>query len=226
MEKIIFENAEVVTPAKVTVGGTAYNVTPAVYTEVDKYLSAETLAELQDNTENEIDRLENEIDRLDENCGTGTDDYSASSTYALNDIVIYQNRIYRCTTAIAAGESFNSSKWVQTSLKALSIPTKTVDANGWTVWDYGNRKEWTKKGSLIKTIDGSSWAPCGDVNLPNGMTTLSNNILSSSLISTDSAISLNAGASTSSSVITIQGTNRYTGSIAFTVFYQFRIVQN
>lgn len=110
MEKIVFENAEIVTPAKVTVGGTAYNVTPAVYTEVDKYLSAETLAELQDNTENEIDRL-------DENCGTGTDDYSASSTYAINDIVIYENKIYRCTTAIAAGESFNSSKWVQTSLK-------------------------------------------------------------------------------------------------------------
>jgi len=110
MKRIIFENAEIVTPAKVTVSGTDYNITPAVYTEVDKYLSAEALEELQDNTEDEVDRL-------DENCGTGTDNYSSSSTYSINDIVIYENKIYRCITAITVPEEFNSSKWVQTSLK-------------------------------------------------------------------------------------------------------------
>lgn len=110
MKRINFENAEIVTPAKVTVSGTDYNVTPAVYTEVDKYLSAETLTELQDNTEDEVDRL-------DINCGTTTDTYNSGSTYAINDIVIYENKIYRCTTAITVAEEFNSSKWVQTSLK-------------------------------------------------------------------------------------------------------------
>lgn len=219
MKRINFENAEIVTPAKVTVSGTDYNVIPAVYTEVDKYLSAETLTELQDNTEDEVDRL-------DVNCGTGTDTYNTSSTYAINDIVIYQNKIYRCTTAITVGESFNSSKWVQTSLKSLSIPVKTVDANGWTVWDYGNRKEWTKKGTVSGTLGGNNWYSFLAVAFPVGLSTIGTNILSTSLLSSDSAISLTAGCNTTDSHIYIHAVNNYAGSITANVFYQFRIVQN
>lgn len=68
-----------------------------------------------DNTLTE--ELDSKHEIIDENCGTATDTYSSSSTYAINDISIYQNKIYRCTTAITVAEEFNSSKWVQTSLK-------------------------------------------------------------------------------------------------------------
>ena len=52
MDKITFENASVVTPAKVTIDGTDYNVTPAQLSTVQKYLSAENLNLMQDNIDN------------------------------------------------------------------------------------------------------------------------------------------------------------------------------
>lgn len=54
MNKIEFENASVVTPAKVTINGTDYEVTPAQLTTVENYLSAETLNDMQDNIEDAI----------------------------------------------------------------------------------------------------------------------------------------------------------------------------
>src|SRR5574343_553973 len=54
MTKINFENADILQPAKVTVNGTDYTVTPAVISEVDNYLSPETLNALQDNMEQAI----------------------------------------------------------------------------------------------------------------------------------------------------------------------------
>lgn len=41
------------------------------------------------------------------------DKYSSSTTYAVGDYCIYENLLYRCTTAIPSGESWNSSHWVQ-----------------------------------------------------------------------------------------------------------------
>lgn len=55
MEKINFENASIITPAKVTINGTDYEVTPAQLTTVQNYLSAETLNGMQTNIENAID---------------------------------------------------------------------------------------------------------------------------------------------------------------------------
>lgn len=55
MEKINFENASIITPAKVTINGTDYEVTPAQLTIVQNYLSAETLNDMQDNIEDEIE---------------------------------------------------------------------------------------------------------------------------------------------------------------------------
>ena len=39
--------------------------------------------------------------------------YSASSTYAVGDVVLQSSNFYMCKTAIAVAESFTSSKWVQ-----------------------------------------------------------------------------------------------------------------
>lgn len=44
------------------------------------------------------------------------DEYSNSSTYAIGDYCIYNNKLYRCIVAITTSEAFNSSKWEQTRI--------------------------------------------------------------------------------------------------------------
>ena len=60
--------------------------------------------------------IEDKIEILEDNTGTKTDTYSASATYAINDIVIHNNKLYKCTTAITVAEEFNPAKWLQVSL--------------------------------------------------------------------------------------------------------------
>lgn len=43
--------------------------------------------------------------------------YDSSETYAINDYAIYQNTLYKCTTAILVGEVFDPAKW--TSVKVM-----------------------------------------------------------------------------------------------------------
>lgn len=40
--------------------------------------------------------------------------YSSSSTYALKDCVMYEGKLYRCTTAISTAESWNPAHWTET----------------------------------------------------------------------------------------------------------------
>lgn len=44
--------------------------------------------------------------------------YDSTTTYAVGDYAIYQNTLYKCTTAITVGESFDPTKWV--SVKVMS----------------------------------------------------------------------------------------------------------
>ena len=170
--------------------------------------------------------IEDKIEILEDNTGTKTDTYSASATYAINDIVIHNNKLYKCTTAITVAEEFNPAKWLQVSLKTLCVPTITTDANDWKVFDFGTYKEWVKKGSITATLGGNLWYTLTGVSLPVGMSTISTNIVSTSLLSSDSAISLTAGGQPNSSLIYIHAVNNYGGSITATVYYQFRILQN
>lgn len=45
-----------------------------------------------------------------------TDAYSSSSTYAVGDYCIYENTLYKCTTAIATAENWNSAHWTATTI--------------------------------------------------------------------------------------------------------------
>ena len=40
-----------------------------------------------------------------------TDAYSSSSTYSVGDYCIYENTLYKCTTAISTAEEWNSAHW-------------------------------------------------------------------------------------------------------------------
>ena len=44
-----------------------------------------------------------------------SDEYSATSTYAVGDYCIHENVLYKCKTAITTGEAFDSNKWIRTT---------------------------------------------------------------------------------------------------------------
>lgn len=67
------------------------------------------------------------------------DKYSTTATYAVGAIVLYNNKLYECITAITKGEAFTSSKWKQVYVKDLIAGLKT---------DMGN------VGALLDTING------------------------------------------------------------------------
>jgi hypothetical protein len=43
------------------------------------------------------------------------DEYSSKGTYAVGDLCLYKQEMYRCTTAITTGESWNADHWEKTS---------------------------------------------------------------------------------------------------------------
>jgi len=46
------------------------------------------------------------------------DEYNSTLTYELGSYCIYNNVLYKCTTAVTTAESFDSSKWTQTTITA------------------------------------------------------------------------------------------------------------
>lgn len=44
------------------------------------------------------------------------DAYDAAQTYTVGDLVIYENQLYKCTTAITTAEQWDSTKWAATTL--------------------------------------------------------------------------------------------------------------
>ena len=67
------------------------------------------------------------------------DSYSTTATYAVGAIVLYNNKLYECITAITKGESFTSSKWKQVYIEDLVTDLRT---------NMGN------VGALLDTING------------------------------------------------------------------------
>ena len=55
--------------------------------------------------------------------GAGTnliaDEYSAYSAYAIGDVVIYEDSLYKCNTTISSGEAWNASHWTATTIDTL-----------------------------------------------------------------------------------------------------------
>ena len=47
-----------------------------------------------------------------------SDEYDNTATYAVGDYCIYNNTLYRCTTAILAAEDFTPAHWTETSIDA------------------------------------------------------------------------------------------------------------
>ena len=50
--------------------------------------------------------------------------YSTTATYAVGDYVIYNNQLYKCTTAITTGETWTAAKWVAAKIASDVISLK------------------------------------------------------------------------------------------------------
>ena len=70
-------------------------------------------------TANNLNKMENGI--ADANGAIGATAYSSSDTYAVGDICIYNNKLYRCNTAISTAEAWNSNHWTEINLLDNSI---------------------------------------------------------------------------------------------------------
>lgn len=53
-------------------------------------------------------------------------EYSSSSTYALGSYVIYEDNLYRCTTAITTAEAWNSAHWTQVTVGGEFVNNKNA----------------------------------------------------------------------------------------------------
>lgn len=62
-----------------------------------------------------VGHIGDKVDILDS--AVTTDAYSASNTYAVGDYCIYEDVMYKCTTAISTPEAFNPSHWSATSIE-------------------------------------------------------------------------------------------------------------
>ncbi len=75
------------------------------------------------------------------------EDYSSSSTYKVGDFVVYNNVLYRCITAVATPEAWNSSKWEVATFQDLvddvqemtnARPYFFIDSDGYMCINYGS----------------------------------------------------------------------------------------
>lgn len=62
--------------------------------------------------------------------------YSSSETYEVGDIVIYNNKLYKCSTAIGTAEAWDSTHWTQTSLSSI--------LNGYATKEYVDAKTYNE----------------------------------------------------------------------------------
>lgn len=106
-------------------------------TEIEQLVATEKttlqglISSLSTSTTNSINEL-----RTEENAMI-SDGYSTTQSYKIGDLCIYNNVLYRCTTAIDEGEAWNSSHWEQTSLGKVILEPEvysTDEINTGKIW--------------------------------------------------------------------------------------------
>lgn len=109
---------------------------------------------------------------------------------------------------------------------APKLPVKSVDANGWTVFDFGTYHEWTRKGSLVWSLGGSDWTfRTLTSSLPSFLGgAMANHVASISSTPSDPAITIAAGPSSVDFSAAL--TNQFSGAVNnFTVYWAARIIE-
>lgn len=84
------------------------------------------------------------------------------------DIATAQDMNERHANDVALANGTGLSDGAVTSDKLA--PSKTTDANGWTVYNYGTWKQYEKHGTVIVTVPANSWNRSVATSLPSGTT--------------------------------------------------------
>ena len=85
---------------------------------------------------------------------TPISDYSDAKTYALGNQVVYDNKLWKCTTAVTVAEAWNAGKWTELSASAGSPSSIAAGDSKVEVTDSGS-------GSIVATIDNVSVVEIG-----------------------------------------------------------------
>lgn len=90
-------------------------------------------------------QMKNNSDGVNFAKGISSDAYDNSRPYAVGDYCIYDNKLYRCITAIESAEEFNVEKWEQTT-----VGNEINQLNS-------NLEEFDSKFSSLGTISSNYW---------------------------------------------------------------------
>ena len=115
-------------------GGTPVGVTPAT-----SWTAGEVLELVYDGTNYvivgrgaEISDLISAVDAVDAKADNISDAYDATATYKVGQYCIYDNTLYRCTTAITTAEAWTASHWTATTISE-EIENRVIWQTGVTV---------------------------------------------------------------------------------------------
>ncbi len=93
-----------------------------------------------------------------------SDQYSASRTYDVGDICIYDNNLYKCVTAVETAETFDQAKWNKTSFAALHADQeKKISENTQSLTNINNAKK-TYLRLVLPNVAADAKAVCDYIN--------------------------------------------------------------
>ena len=95
-------------------------------------------------TANALNNMESGIKQND--TVIGGDEYDSTSTYEIGDFCIYNNKLYRCTTAISTAEAFTPAHWEETNV------TEELQGNGKIIDDMDTAESQTVNAPSIHAV--------------------------------------------------------------------------
>lgn len=106
---------------------------------------------------------------------------------------------------------------------ALNL-SKTTDANGWTVYDFGTWKQYRKRGSTSLTAPGTTWAPITlSSTLPVGISTIGTNFVDATASTDDKVIRIQVEPQASASSITASYYNPISSTVPTNISWSVTI---
>lgn len=104
---------------------------------------------------------------------------------------------------------------------------KSIDANGWTIYEFTTHKEYVKKIAFVSNFGAGYWGINSVITeFPEGMIELGDNILTTSCVTSDGAIMVCAGYSSKQKKIQLNFHNRASVDINnVTISAEFKITQ-
>lgn len=109
--------------------------------------------------------------------------YDSASTYAVGAYVLFQDTLYKCTTAISTGEAFDPNKWLaikatdEIAAGGYTLPTASASTLGGV--KVGNDLSIDGNGVLNYTLPTSSANDLGGVKVGSGLSIDPTGVLSS-----------------------------------------------